>query len=98
MSKNNINTDWLKILTDCGMELLDISDRLNYYSNSFYTTGNTKMGDSLAYIAERLNDMSQNISKASGIVTSNMVNSSTQNSWNVLQAALAGVKIATKEE
>lgn len=90
--------DWLKILSDSTMRLLKISDTLYYYSDGFYITGNEKIGNMLSNLAVELSAMSHEISGASGIVTTEILHSAQKNSWNVLQAALAGAGIKTAAE
>lgn len=92
------NEEWFNILSKSEMRLFDISTILSNYAQSFYSVGNVKIGGLLSGISVELENMAKDIGRASGEVTTNMVNSAQNNSRNVLEAALAGIKLATKDK
>jgi len=86
---------WLETLNNCEYKLDSISETLGYYSSNFYAVGNQKIGNLLSKLSEELGAISDEISRSTGTIVNKQVKDSFNNSYNMMQAALAGVKIAT---
>lgn len=93
-----MSNNWLNTLDKCQDRLLLISARLDRYSKAFYIIGNYKMGDSLEKESSEIELLSEEVGKAAGEVVAENLNRAKENSANVLEAALAGIAIATENE
>ena len=79
-------------------EIEDIAYNLNTLSRSFYETGNNYIGDELCNIHVYLIKKSESIRSLVNSITDDMVKQSWQNSDNVFNAALAGIKISEESK
>ena len=92
----NDSIKWLNILNASANDICKISNLLEKYSSASFFMGNEALGEFLKYVSEKLLIISDNIDKATGIITRETVSSATQNSINVLNATLAGIKLSEK--
>ena len=90
--------DLLKVNSEEQGNLAGLSGELRRYANSFGLTGNSTMSDLLGAIADDLDGSANRIDKAITAELNGQYKQSLQSSANVLNAALAGIKVARSKD
>lgn len=88
--------DWLEKHSDASMILFDVACEIRGLANAFKITGNYAAYVSLSRVAEDIEKANKDIRDAIGKSIEEIIKRSGESSKAILEAALAGVMIATE--
>jgi len=89
--------DWLSTVFDSLAEVNDTRYVLEDLARAFYATGNTHVSETLLYIAKQLATSAETIRTSVAMSVNEQFKASEQSSRNMLNAALAGVELASRK-
>jgi hypothetical protein len=93
-----MNTEFVKQCGSIQDELKKSSRNLDRFATGFFVTGNILMGEKLSEEVQTLKEIAESVNKMCGDQVANYVQSVGEDSRNMLNACLAGMEIAKKNQ